>query len=138
MPPDGAARTPLCAALALAPLALLAPVPPATAGPPEGPSGRMVLDEVADGLRRYRLEADPARRRAWLRRLAPAGDARVALALGEALADADPEYLAAWLLCEHYVPDATPAFPSLAQVPAAEWWEQNEADLRRRAKELPR
>jgi len=136
MPAEPAVRTRQVAALAV--LLLLGPCSTAPAGPPEGVPGRMVLDEVADGLRRYRLEADPARRRAWLRRLAPAGDARVALALGEALADADPEYLAAWLLCEHYVPDATPAFPSLAQVPAAEWWEQNEADLRRRAKELPR
>ena len=120
-------------------LALLPGLAPRiVAGPPDGASGNMVLDEVADGLRRYRLEADPARRRAWLRRLAPAGDARVALALGEALADADPEYLAAWLLCEHYVPDAAPAFPALARLPAAEWWEQNEAELRRRANELPR
>ena len=138
MPAAITARTPRHTALALSLLALLAFVPPTAAGPPVGPSGKMAFDEVAEGLRRYRLEADPARRRAWLRRLAPAGDARVALALGEALADADPEYLAAWLLCEHYVPDATPAFPSLAQVPAAEWWEQNEAELRRRANELPR
>ena len=125
------------ATLALLPLAVVVPWP-AVAGPPEGVLGQMAFDEMAEGLRRYRLEADPARRRAWLRRLAPAGDARVAVALGEALAEADPEYLAAWLLCEHYVPDAAPAFPALAHLPAAEWWEHNEADLRRRAKELPR
>jgi hypothetical protein len=137
MPADITTRTPRFAALALPLLALLV-MAPAAAGPPEGVSGRMAFDEVADGLRRYRLETDSARRRAWLRRLAPAQDARVAVALGDALADADPHYLAAWLLCEYYVPDAKPAFPELAHLPAAEWWEQNEPDLRRRAKLLPR
>ena len=107
------------------------------AGPPEGPSGRMVLDEVADGLQRYRQETDPQKRRRWLRGLAPTKDPRVAVVLGEALSDADPDYLAASLLCQYYLPDYKPTSPKWAHLPAGEWWEANEDDLRRRAKLLP-
>jgi hypothetical protein len=34
----------------------------AVAGPPEGMSGKMVFDEVADGLRKYRKEEDEEKR----------------------------------------------------------------------------
>ncbi len=108
------------------------------AGPPEGPSGRMVLDEVADGLQRYRQETDPQKRRRWLRGLAPTKDPRVAVALGEALSDADPDNAAASLLCQYYLPDSKPPSPKWAHLPAGEWWEANEDDLRRRAKLLPK
>jgi hypothetical protein len=45
---------------ALLPLLTALALPPgeAIAGPPEGPSGRMVFDEVADGLRKYRAVDD--------------------------------------------------------------------------------
>ena len=76
-----ATRTPRLAALAL--LALLAPWP-AAAGPPERVSGRMVFDEVAEGLRKYGKETDREKRIRWLRKLAPTGDVRVAVALGDA------------------------------------------------------
>ena len=50
-------------------LALLTPNR-AVAGPPEGVSGKMVLDEVADGLRQYRKEKDQGKRVKLLERLA--------------------------------------------------------------------
>jgi hypothetical protein len=55
----------------------------AVAGPTERVSGNMKLvsDEVAEGLRMYRMEKDPEKRLAWLQTLAATGDPRVALAL---------------------------------------------------------
>jgi hypothetical protein len=121
-------------------LALLAPVPPAVAGPPVGVSGRMVLDEVAEGLRRYRQEKDPGNRAEWLKKLAPTHDPRVAIALGEALDDpggclGGP---ASWLLHDYYdIGRIDPRAPGPDDA-AWRWWAKNEADLRRRANELPR
>ena len=69
----------------LALLGLLVPGRPALAGPPEGVSGRIVLDEVWDGLRQYRAEKDPERRIRLLEKLAPSRDPRVAVVLGEAM-----------------------------------------------------
>jgi len=128
MPPDGAARTPLCAALALAPLALLAPVPPATAGPPEGPSGRMVLDEVADGLRKCRAEQEPGKRFRWLERLAPTADPRVYVALLDFDYSDVPQ------------PERRERAREIVLVICgqSQWWGVDEDELRRRAKELPR
>jgi hypothetical protein len=57
------------------------------AGPPDGASGRMVLDEVADGLRRYRQAKEMATRIAYLKRLALTRDPRVGVALWEAQGD---------------------------------------------------
>src|SRR4051812_26539045 len=67
---------------ALPSLALLTLLPgELLAGPPEGVSARMVQapDPVADGLRQYRQARDQANRLAWLRKLAPTRDPRVAL-----------------------------------------------------------
>src|SRR5438309_980167 len=88
----------------LALLAVLSPGPVALAGPPEAVSGRMVLDEVADGLRRYRNEGDVGKRMEILWRLAPTGDPRVAVALGEALSDPSPgvRLSAGHALTRHY------------------------------------
>jgi hypothetical protein len=142
-----ATRTPRLAALAL--LALLAPWP-ATAGPPEGVPGRMVLDEVAEGLRKYRQVTDEARRIEWLRRRAPSGDPRVALELWEVFAwvrgrrTAATRAVARDCLAERY---ATRDGRPLAEVAQSEadrgagvcsWWSQNGPDLRHRASELPR
>jgi hypothetical protein len=121
--------------LALARLAVLALMP--AAGPPEGMSGRMALDEVADGLRKYQKEKDAKRRRAWLERLAQTRDVRVAVALGEAMGDADLREAPYHLMLLHFASDLTGDGQGLlAEV--ARWWGKNEADLRRRAKELPR
>ncbi|HEX5269790.1 MAG TPA: hypothetical protein VFW33_04845 [Gemmataceae bacterium] len=99
-------RTTFAALPLLAALALLSPGR-AVAGPPEGASGRMVLDEVADGLRKYRREEDDAKRIAWLRRLAPTRDARVAAALEDCAAEgltSDCWVAASELLRRYYPP----------------------------------
>ena len=74
--------------LVLAVLALVMPGK-AVAGPPEGVSGKMVLagDEVADGLRKYRKEANLDKKVALLLDLRKTKDLRVAVALGETLDD---------------------------------------------------
>jgi hypothetical protein len=114
-------------------LALLA-LPPATrAGPPEAPSGKMVRDDVADGLLRYRRTTDPERRRALLRRLAPTGDPRVAVVLGEALAADGLAYPEIVLLAEFYLPSEKRGSTDSVW----DWWRDNEAELRRRAGQLP-
>ena len=136
---QAATRTPRLAALAL--LALLAPWP-AAAGPPERVSGRMVFDEVAEGLRKYGKETDREKRIRWLRKLAPTGDVRVAVALGDAWGDTDGGLgtIAQNLLAEHYCPkgDEPKSHGAMTWGRVTDWWKKNEADLRRRAKELPR
>jgi hypothetical protein len=64
----------------------------------------MVLDEVADGLRRYGRERDAAKRAALLERLAPTGDPRVREALITAYSDRSETVsaTAAALLGRHY------------------------------------
>ena len=124
-------KVPLTLPPALAALALLMP-PPAVGRPPEGVSGRMVFDQVADALRRYQRETDDDKRIAWLERLAPARDPRVALLIWEYPPDeiTPSQYIGLRrLLLRYYVPRGETL---------KSWWQANEADLRRRAKELPR
>jgi hypothetical protein len=142
-------------------LAVLAVLPPgeAVAGPPEVVSGKMVLDEVADGLRRYRRVKDEGKRVECLEKLALSRDVRVAVALGEYLdGERDkPDYLegdsrercslVARLLYLHYT-DRKDVDPEkklsdffrrdLEEATGHFWWRENEADLRRRAKQLPK
>jgi hypothetical protein len=101
----------------------------AVADLPERASGRTVLDEVAEGLRLYRMARTPETRVAWLERLAPTHDPRVALALAEAArCIKDPvRGKACDLLIEHFV----------RAVEVSDWWMKNEADLHRRAAQLP-
>jgi hypothetical protein len=111
-------------------LALLVPGR-AAAGPPDGPSGRMDFDEVAGALRRYHREEDVAKRVVWLEKLAPTRDPRVALLIGEFPPDDIPptRYIALRrLLVRYYVPRGERL---------DRWWRDNEADLRRRAMQLP-
>jgi hypothetical protein len=118
----------------------------AVAGPPEAASGKTVLDEVADGLRKYRGEKDEAKRIALMVRLAATSDPRVALVLGEALDGAPPARnfanleIPVILLAMHYVPKAAGADPlgGLSGNDVAKWWKANAADLRRRAAQLAR
>lgn len=70
----------------LALFVLLVPAPTVLAGPPEGASGKMVFDEVAEGLRRCSKEADPEKRFRRLDKLAESHDPRVDVILGEMLA----------------------------------------------------
>jgi hypothetical protein len=141
MPAEPAVRTRQVAALAV--LLLLGPCSTAPAGPPEGVPGRMVLDEVADGLRRYRAARTPEAKVAWLKRLAPSRDPRVAVALGEAATGDDPEVsrCAIGLAYRNYDLNVSLSGDSSASVISRlvlKWWQKNEADLRRRAEELPR
>jgi hypothetical protein len=122
--------------LALSVLALLPPTQ-ALAGPPEGVSKRTVYDDVADGLRKYRKENDRVKRILWLRKLAPTNDPRVAVALGEAMKeDSEVGFDASALIYEN---DYMQLFPVTdpSQHNPLDWWKENEADLRRRAKQLP-
>jgi hypothetical protein len=123
--------------LVLAVLALLSPGK-AVAGLPEGASGKLVFDEVADGLRKYRQETDHDRRVRWLRKLAPTCDVRVAVALTDAWGDSDGGVgtVAQSLLAEYYC-KPRPATVADAWAPVTDWWKKNGADLRRRAKQLP-
>jgi hypothetical protein len=145
MPRTTSATLPLLAAMALA-------MPgEASAGPPEGPSGKMVfVDIVRDGLREYRKEKDPGKRLAWLQELGATGDPRVALALVDAANNHNGDDLdceAADELWWHYAgPDAVSHRGILnrncdsppPRMSFRAWWKANEADLRRRAARLAR
>jgi hypothetical protein len=121
-------------------LVVLALMPPERvfAGPPEGVSGKMVFDEVADGLRRYRREMDARRRSELLSRLAPSRDPRVAVVLGDAIAERSrlPGDTSAYeLLYDWFLADEDDFSEVIRSVRI--WWAKNEGDLRRRAKQLP-
>jgi hypothetical protein len=99
----------------------------------------MVLDKVADGLRKYGEEKDLDKCVQLLKCLAPTRDPRVAVVLGdwrarERVAGLPPGvnslfYIAGGdLLRCYYVP---------VNQSIDDWWKQNEAGLRRRAKQLP-
>ena len=129
---------------------LTAPPGNVFAGPPEGVSGRMAFDEVSERLRQYRQETDEGRRIAWLRRLAPSRDPRVALELWDVFAWVRGKRAAAIrtvardCLAEYY---ATKDGRPLSEVTQSDeergrgvcaWWSANAADVRRRAGQLPR
>ncbi len=110
----------------------------AVAGRPEGVSGKMVFDEVAEGLREYRKEKNWAKRCRLLERLAETGDPRVGLLLGEEhLHENDPWSVATRLLGEHFV-GCSPFITTGERMSKINfWWNTHEADLRRSAKQLP-
>ena len=122
----------------------------AFAGPPDGVSGKMEFDRVAEGLRKYHKETDPEKRLAWLQTLGATGDPRVALALVDAANNQNGDDLdceAADILWWHYAsPDAASrrGIVNLQALKAPRgssfraWWKKNEADVRRRAALLPR
>jgi hypothetical protein len=104
----------------------------AVAGPPEGVSGKMAFDEVAEGLRKYRAEKTPGKRIRWLEKLAASRDPRVAVVIWDSpKGDWTPlQYaLLGRMLHKHY---------TYGNVADYEWWAKNEADFRRRAAQLPR
>jgi hypothetical protein len=141
--------------LALALLLALAPL--TSAGPPERPSSRTERDEVWVGLRQFRAEKDWIKRAELIEELARTRDPRVAVVCGQAL-DARPpvpifsswpvaagakengpllnSYLASSLLERYYVPRDTKRAAERDRVRI--WWKEHEADLRRRAEQLPR
>jgi hypothetical protein len=122
-------------------LVLLLPAA-AWAGPPAAPSGAIKFDAVGDALRKYSKETNPKRRVEWLSRLAVTHDPRVGVALGEALEDPseDVQAGAARQLVLHFSPYAwVPMRDDVEWIMTAETvWRQCGADLRRRAKQLPR
>jgi hypothetical protein len=122
---------------AVVPLLVLALSLPgkAIAGPPEGVSGKMVLDEVADGLRKYRKEKDAVKRLRLLEKLAPTRDPRVAIVLVEARPSASRLGQEGILLIDYFIKGTR--FHSGNTVWVDGWWEANEVELRRRAKQLP-
>ncbi len=117
------------------------------AGPPEGASGKMVLDKVSEGLRKYRKETDEDKRIYWLTKLAPSRDPRVALALWEAFAAWKPPVGGTMIYfpCEGHIAAIclvkfryAPMLPGQSEYASLkQWWQANEADLRRRAAQLP-
>ncbi len=115
----------LVAGLAL--LTLLVPVS-AIAGPPEGASTRLVLDEVSEGLRQYRKESAPEQRLRRLEKLAATGDPRVYVALLDFDYSDVPKSERQQVA--HEVVLVITAQP--------QWWGVSHADMRRRASQLPR
>ena len=125
-------------------VSLLALVLPsqAVAGPPEGVSGKMVLDEVEDGLRKYRKAQTPAAKVTVLRQLYSSSDPRLAILLYSIVVDKsednDVHYWAFHILARNFLIGKTPFFdPEHGVFQRDSWWKENEADLRRRAKQLP-
>jgi hypothetical protein len=123
----------------------------AVAGLLEGVSGKMVLalDPVAAGLRQYRRETDPPKRIKLLKKLAPTGDPRVAVVLGETLFDKQPwiSHEAAHLLADHYCAMGPQwsrewawdhRFDGSLTEQVTDWWKYKGDDLRDRAKQLSR
>ena len=112
----------------------------AVAGPPEGVSGKMVFDEVEDGLRKYRKEKDPDQRIERLRRLSRTRDPRVGIALGEALSDACPTvvFSAANQYLDYFSTEVSGYRYRFPVELAREQWQKEAADLHRRAARLPR
>jgi hypothetical protein len=108
----------------------------AVAGPPEMISGKMVFDEVADGLRQYRKAKDTKKRIEWLQKLALTHDPRVAVALRECLTGKDPISGAAFGLLDRQFVGCTEHDATCIER-VCNWWEKNGADLCRRAKQFP-
>ena len=75
------------------------------AGPPEKILGKLVFDEVEDGLRKYHKETKVQRRVDWLTKLAATHDIRVQVTLVDALRDPNTEVsvAAVCLLGSHYL-----------------------------------
>jgi hypothetical protein len=114
----------------------------ALAGPAEGVSGKMVFDDVADRLRKYCREKDADKRYDRLAVLAETHDPRVAIILGEKLSGGDQreQFEAECIIVSRFkdmlLPLKAAAGVHQLRTAAKDWWEANEADLRRRAKQL--
>jgi hypothetical protein len=137
------------AEVALSLFAALTLLPPgeAVAGPPVGPLGKMVLatDEAGDWLRTFRTEKDEDKRLDMLRgELVQGPDPRVAVGLGEALYDSSGAVRTRAAYVIIYNHDGLgkylrrPPPPEVAIRAASIWWQDNKADLRRRAARIPR
>ncbi len=110
----------------------------AVAGPPEKVSGAMKFDSVTDGLKKYRKMTDLDKRQALLERLAATRDPRVDILLGELLSSDEEEevFVASGVLLRHHFPQRPYSLDDYYRLPR-DWWKGHEADLRRRARQLP-
>ena len=132
----------IAGSLALALLAVSWPVQ-AVAGPPEGVSAKMVLDELTDKLTRLRVVKDPKRKLMLVKELGPVRDARVTVALMEIVLKAqrqDPWLIdASSLLYQYHIPDSDKiSLTAIDWTLCRQWWEKHEADVRHRAAQLPK
>jgi hypothetical protein len=140
----------LVLSLLTAPAVVLLALGHAVAGPPEQVLGKMVFDEVAEGLRHYRRETDEAKRAECLKRLAPTRDPRVAVELWEVFAwvrgkrTATIRQVARDCLADYFVPGEGRSRPEVKRSDeerasaVCSWWSRSGAELRRRASQLPR
>jgi hypothetical protein len=111
------------------PLACGSPCPDLTS------SQQVVLDRAGARLERYHQETNPAKRAALLRGLAPSRDPRVAVALGEALADRSlaVRVAATYGLLNHHLPAPVEGGTEQHMKAAARWWKANQDRLGRHA-----
>jgi hypothetical protein len=118
----------------LAALALAAPGE-AFAGPPGRPSGKMVLavDEVQQAMRKARREPDPCKRLLIYCHVTQRRDPRIIIGACEIMMSL-PLSTEVW---EDARAVLRAYFIGTDEEPAV-WWEKNQADLRRRAAQLPR
>jgi hypothetical protein len=98
-------------------------------------SRQVVLDRAGAQLDRYRRETNPAKRAALLRGLAPSRDPRVAVALGEALADRSlaVRVAATYGLLNHHLPAPVERGTEQHMEAVDRWWKANQGRLRRAA-----
>jgi hypothetical protein len=89
----------------------------------------MVLDDVADWCGRYRKATKKGNRNRLLDKIPRLNDPRLAVLLAESGDDKAWPVKEYYILLERFVPKGQGVI---------EWWNANEADLRRRANQLPR
>jgi hypothetical protein len=130
-------------------LSLLLMPTKAVADLPEDGSGQMVVDEVCEAIRQYQKEKDEEKRSARLIKLGQTRDPRVAIILGEMLHGPPHVKLMAVVILLNFLPAPVDRLIVLEKDSSVDsvvhqwyedveqWWEKNEADLRRRAKQLP-
>lgn len=115
----------------------------ALADAPRGVSTRAARDEVAEKVQRLRQETEPEKRLALVREIGRIPDPRVSVALMELVLELTPKgdspllMEAAYFFVRHHIPphEAPPTkFPRSAAI----WWEQHEAEVRRRAESCGR
>jgi hypothetical protein len=123
--------------------------PRAVAGPPPAAPGKMVLDDVEDGLRKYRSERNESSRARRLQKLSGILDPRVMMAMAEALTDSSQEvrraaaegiffgYAGGCVLLVIPPPEQVEKYAhqwwGRFEAEVRQWWREDELELRRRA-----
>jgi hypothetical protein len=138
------------ASLAVSFVVLMALATPVFPGPPEGPSGALLLDEVADGLRRHTRGdgSGDQRRIEWLKKVVRTRDPRVVIALFELAFDGQSRQVqdeATFVIWAHIIrrPGAAEPLPSdsaklkALRDRARDWWRENGQLYLLQADQLP-